>query len=162
MQEPWNRSRWPIVLALLAAACGSSPSSPSPSAAIGLTATPNPVSSHLCTGCGAGSTDREVTVQLTIQETGGVAVTVDAVAVSLRETGSNAVIAAGEFDGSGVRFFAGTERIPANGSIVLRDIGAHYAAVQAGKAATLTLTVRVRDDRGATLSRDISVAVTAT
>jgi len=38
----------------------------------------------------------------------------------------------------------------------VRSVGVHYPREQAGKAATLTYTVRVRDDRGKDLSREIA------
>src|SRR5262249_3996306 len=149
------------VLAL--AACSKpSPSSPTTSAALDVTANPNPIASRVCTGCGAGSIDREAVAQLTIRETAGVAATVTARAGALPDNAGGAIIASGEFDEAGVTALAGASRLPAQGTLVARDVGVHYAAAQAGRAATLTFTVRIRDDRGNTLSRDLAVPVPST
>ena len=145
------------------AGCGkSSPAGPSPTAAIDLSANPNPIVSRVCAGCGAGSTDREAVTQLTIRETGGAAATVTAIAVSLRDNASGATIGAGEFDQGGVASLAGSAQLAPNGTLTARDVGVHYPPSQAGRAATLTYTVRIRDDRGNTTSRDLAVPVPAT
>jgi Domain of unknown function (DUF4214) len=125
--------------------------------AITLSANPDPISDRLCTGCGAGSTDREAVTDLTIQETNGVAGTVTSVALTLLANGSNAVIASGQFDG--VAFFAGSNRLLANGSLVAHDIGVHFPQSFTGTPSTLTYTVRVTDDNGNHLSRALSVQV---
>jgi hypothetical protein len=155
-----------MVVALTGAACGSSGSSSAPSpgsAAISVTATPSTIAGRVCAGCGAQSTDREAVTQLTIQETGGVAATVTAIGVALRENGTNAPIGGGgEFDSAAIVSFAGTSRLGAGGSLVIRDIGVHYPSQQAGKAGTLTFSVRIRDDSGNTVSRDLAVAVSVT
>jgi hypothetical protein len=140
-----------------AAACGSSsPSAPAPEIAITVSATPAQITATLCGGCGAGSTDREAATTLVIQETGGVAGTVTLIDMSLREQGTNAVIAAGSFDTPAVTQLAGTSRVAARGSLSVR-CGVHYPAGQAGKSAVLTYTVRVSDDRGNQVSQTITV-----
>ena len=73
--------------------------------------------------------------------------------MALRENGTNASIAAGEFDASAIVQLAGSSRSATGGTLVVRSVGVRYPREQAGKAATLTYTVRVRDDRGNDLSR---------
>ena len=131
-------------------------------AAIELSANPNPIVSRVCTACGAGSTDREAVTQLTIREVNGIAATVTAIAMSLRDTAAGATIAAGEFDESAVASLAGSARLSASGTLTARDVGVHYATAQAGRAATLTYTVRIRDDRGNITARDLAVPVPST
>jgi hypothetical protein len=153
--------------AVAAAGCGggSSPSGASAGgapASITLAANPNPIAGIECTRCGAQSTDREAVTTLTIQETAGVGGTVAAIAMVLRENGTNALIASGEFDTAAVVSLAGSSRVPAGGSLLVRTVGVHYPRDQAGRTATLTYTVRVIDDRGNTVSRDLAVAVSLT
>lgn len=151
---------------LLAAGCGGgSPSGPTGApapAALTLTANPNPIAGGACRGCGPTSTDREAVTGLTIRETAGVGGTVTAIAMSLRDAGTNSVIASGEFDGAAVVALAGSSHVPAGGTLVVPSVGVHYPRDQAGRSATLTYTVRVTDDRGNTVSRDLAVPVSAT
>lgn len=151
---------------LLAAGCGGgSPSGPTPApseAAITLAANPNPIVGGACRGCGSTGTDREAVTSLTIRETAGVGGAVSSIAMSLRDAGTNAVIAAGEFDGAAVVALAGSSRVSAAGTLVVPSVGVHYPRDQAGRSATLTYTVRVTDDRGNTVSRDLAVPVSAT
>jgi hypothetical protein len=155
-----------VLFLMASAACrGSSPSSPSgsSSAAISVTASPNPAAGGPCTGCGAQSTDREVVTQLTIQETGGLAATVTSVAMTLRENGTSVTIASGAFDTDAASVsLAGSSRLAANGTLVVRNVGVHYPREQIGKAATLTYTVTVRDDRGNTVTQTLAVPVSST
>lgn len=153
-----------VAACVMLAACGGSSAAPSSgSAALTLAASPNPIAGAGCQGCGAQSTDREAVTTLTIQETGGVGGTVTGVDVALRETSTNILIGtSGTFDSAGVATLAGSSRLPANGTLVVRSVGAHYARELAGKAATLTLTVHVTDDRGNQVSRDLAVPVSAT
>src|SRR4051812_11606296 len=105
----------------MAMGCGGGGASTTPTpatAAISVTANPNPIVGQVCTGCGAQTTDREAVTQLTVQETGGVSATVVTIAMTLRENGTNAVIASGEFDTAAVTQLAGASRIAANGSLV--------------------------------------------
>jgi len=125
-----------------------------------LTASPNPTTGALCTGCGAGSTERESLSTITIRETGGAGGTVTSIAMVLRESGTNALITQGEFDAAAVASLAGSNRVEANGTLAVR-CGVHYPPSQQGKAATLTYAVRVTDDRGNSVSHDIIVGVTA-
>lgn len=153
-----------MVLAVTAtlAACGSgSPPGPTTSASVVVAAAPSPITGALCTGCGAGSTDREAATTLTVQETAGVAATVTAIEMTLREQGTNAVMASGSFEGAAVSQLAGSNRVAARGTLSLR-CGVHYAAAQAGKAAILTYVVRLVDERGNQIAQTLAVTVTST
>jgi hypothetical protein len=147
------------LLTTAVASCGSPPGPTPQSAAISVSANPSTISGALCTGCGAGSTDREALTTLVIQETGGVAASVTSIEMTLREAGTNAVITSGSFEGPGVAQLAGTNRIAARGSLNVRT-GVHYPAEQAGRSAVLTYIVRVTDDRGNQLSQTIAVNTT--
>ena len=143
------------------AACGkSTPVSPA-SASIAVSASPSPIAGGACTGCGAGSTDRESKTTLTLQDSGGVAGTVTSIAMTLTANAGGQTIAQGSFDTTAITALAGTARIAANGSLAI-TCGVHYPASSAGVAATLTYSVHVTDDHGNQLSRDLIVPVTAT
>jgi hypothetical protein len=147
-------------LILAALGCGGTTTSPDATLAFSLSASPAAVAGALCTGCGAGSTDRESKTTIAIRETGGAAGTVTSIAMVLRDS-ANAVITQGEFDSGGVASLAGTSRLAANGTLNVL-CGVHYPAAQQGKAATLTYTVRVTDDRGNVVTHDLAVTVNAT
>ena len=149
-----------VALAAALAACGSDTGTPnSPSMAITVSANPAQITGALCTGCGAGSTDREALTTLQIQETAGAAGTVTVIDMSLREQGTNDVIGAGSFDAAAIAQIAGSNRVPARGTLSVR-CGVHYPAGQAGKSAILTYTVRVTDDRGNQVTQTVAVATT--
>jgi hypothetical protein len=147
-------------LVVAALGCGRTPISPEATLAFSLSATPAAIAGALCTGCGAGSTDRESKTTISIRETGGAAGTVSSIAMVLRDS-ANAVITQGEFDAGGVASLAGTSRVAAGGTLNVL-CGVHYPAAQQGKAATLTYTVRVTDDRGNVVTHDLVVTVSAT
>lgn len=148
-----------VALAGAAAACGGTPG-PSPVIAVTVTANPAQVAGVPCAGCGAGSTDREAETTLVIRETGGASGTVTQIEISLREQGTNAVLASGAFDAAAVTQLAGSNRVPARGTLSVR-CGVHYPAEHAGKPAILTYTVRVTDERGNAASSIVTVTVTA-
>lgn len=153
-----------LIAAAIAAGAGcgtASPTAPTATLAFTLSASPNSITGVLCAGCGAGSTDRESKTTIAIAETGGAAGTVTSIAMVLRENGSNLVIAQGEFDAAAVTQLAGSNHVAARGTLNV-TCGVHYAASEQGKAATLTYTVRVVDDRGNTVTHDVVVAVTTT
>jgi len=151
--------RW-VGGALIAAlaGCGSSGGSngPTPTIAIAVTATPSPINGTLCAGCGAGSTDREATTTLAIRETAGAAGTVTQIEMTLRENGTNAVIASGSFESGGIAQLAGSNRLQPRGTLNV-PCGVHYAAGQGGKSAVLTYIVHVTDDRGTQITQTLAV-----
>lgn len=153
-----------LFVAIAGIGCGGGtsggPTTPTATLAFSLTAATGSIAGALCTGCGAGSTEREAKTTITIRETGGAAGTVTSIAMVLRDS-ANAVIAQGEFDGAAVTSLAGSNRVAANGSLNVL-CGVHYPATQQGKAGTLTYTVRVTDDRGNVVSHDLVVTVSAT
>ena len=134
---------------------------PSPVVAIQVTASPSPVSGVLCTGCGAGSTDREVLTTIAIQEIGGAAATVVSIEMSLAETGTGSVIGSGAFNTAAVQQLAGSTRVAANGRLSV-PIGMHYLSDLGGRVANWRVTVTVRDDRGNESSATLTIPVTST
>ncbi|HSS22654.1 MAG TPA: DUF4214 domain-containing protein [Pyrinomonadaceae bacterium] len=130
------------------------------SASLMLAANPNPIAGRVCTGCGAGSTDRESVTNLTIHEVGGVGGTITSIAMELRENGTNTLLAGGSFDGDAVGFFTGTNRLQANATLIAQEVGVHYAQGLGGRAATLTFTVFVTDDLGNHVTQTLSVPAT--
>lgn len=164
MQHALASRFFTLGLVLAALGCGGTssggPTTPTATLAFSLSAATGSIAGAVCTGCGAGSTDRESKTTITIRETGGAAGTVTSVAMVLRD-GASAVITQGEFDGAAVTSLAGSNRVAASGSLNVL-CGVHYPAAQQGKTGTLTYTVRVTDDRGNVVSHDLVVTVSAT
>lgn len=151
----------PLVLACAASILsGCSPSSPSPTLAFSVTASPNPISGALCTGCGPASTDREAATTLTIRETGGAVGTLTSIAMTLRNTATGAVIAQGEFTAAAAQA-AGVSQLPANGTLNV-SLGVHYPGSEQGRAATFTCSIRITDSRGTVVTQEIAVPVSST
>ncbi len=73
---------------------------------------------------------------------------------------SGILIASGQFDSAGVAFLAGSDQLPASGSLVAAKIGLRYPGSEAGKSATLTYTVHVTDDLGNQITIELAVPVT--
>lgn len=154
-----NRVRTLGIAVLFSAACGSPTSSAT--IAFTLTANPNPIAGALCTGCGSGSTDRWSITVLTVTETAGVAGNVTSVAMTLRDA-SGAVVAQGEFDAAGVTQLAGgSNRLAARGTLVISNVGPHYAAAFAGRPGTLTFVVKATDEKGNQITNELAVPVAA-
>jgi hypothetical protein len=148
-----------LVLATALSNCGSNPGGPSPNLAFALTASPNPIAGVLCTGCGAGSTDREAATTLTIREIGGAAGTVTLITLTLRNTATGAVVAQGELNAAAIAA-SGSTLVPANGALDVR-VGVHYPASEQGRPGTLTCVVRVLDNSGSAVTQQIVVPVSA-
>jgi hypothetical protein len=146
---------------MLLSVAGCDDTTPSPIVAIQVTASPSQVSGAVCTGCGAGSTDREVATAIAIQETGGAPATVVSIEMSLTDSGTNAVIASGTFDTAAVQQLADSARLPGNGRLSV-PISMHYAADLGGRAGSWRVTVTVRDDRGNDTSGTLTIPVTST
>ena len=126
-------------------------------AALTLSASPNPINGGPCAGCGGGSTDRETVTNLSIHDTGGVGGAITSIAMELRENGTNALLASGSFNGDSVAFFTGTTRLQANATLIAQGIGVHYAQSVGGRPAVLTFTVFVTDDLGNHVTQTLSV-----
>jgi hypothetical protein len=148
-----------LVTAAAMAACGSSHTPSAPAVYFLLTANPMQVTGALCTGCGAGSSEKEALTTLMIQEAAGLSGAVTLIDMSLRETGTNAVIGAGSFDGPAVARLAGTNRFAAHGTLNV-TCGVHYPPSVTGRTAVLTYVVTVTEDNGPQTSSTITVNVT--
>lgn len=154
-------SRSVVMGLMLLGATGCDGTEPSPIVAIQVTASPGQVSGAVCTGCGTGSTDREVVTTIAIQETGGAPATVVSVEMSLTESGTNSVMASGTFNTTAVQQLAGSTRVAGNGRLHV-PISLHYASELGGRAASWRVTVTVRDDRGNETSATLTIPVTST
>lgn len=146
------------------AACGggasSGPSGPTPTAALTLSASPNPVVGDLCgSHCGNLAGEREALTELTIRETAGVGATLTGGTQELRNAATGAVVAQSTFAPSDFVRDAGSTRIPASGAFVYRA-GVHYPAQHAGAALSFTFTLRARDDNGHEVSVTLAVPTT--
>ena len=157
-----TRVRYCLVLmaSIFAASNCNNPGGPGPTLAFTLTASPNPITGSLCTGCGAGSTDREAATTLTLRETGGREGTVTSVLMTLRVAATGAVLAQGELTAAALQS-SGTNRVPASGTLNV-PVAVHYPGSNQGQAATFTLVVRVTDSAGTVATQEITVTVTST
>jgi hypothetical protein len=156
--------RFPILLclavAVLCPACSSSPpTSPTQATAALRLRVPAQVAVRTCAPCGNG--DLEVAVDLIVEETAGVGGTVTAVDVVLR-TGSTVLAGPVQYSAASVTTLAGgTARVPARGTLTLRDVAMHFAAVmRAQLPATYSLQVTFRDDNGHTVMEQVTVHAT--
>lgn len=149
-------------VAALCAACGGSggPATPSATAALTLSASPNPVVGDLCgSHCGSLPGEREALTRLTIRESAGVAANLTGGRQELRNAATGAVIAMSTFAPSDFIRDAGTTRIPAGGQFVYHA-GVHYPAVHSGVAATFSFTFQATDDNGHAVSVTLAVPTT--
>lgn len=152
-------------LLLVIAAC--IPGSPAatvtsaPRAVIQLSADPNPIIGRICTGCGdETTTDRETVAALSIEDSGGIGGTVTLIEMELTLDSTDEVIASGQFDGDAVISIAGSNQVPASGSLLVPEVGVHYSGSEAGKAATLIYTVHFTDDLGHQSTIELAVPAT--
>src|SRR6185436_12801471 len=149
------------VAAVLMGACGASDTTgPTATAALTLTADPNPVVGSLCgSHCGNLPGEREALTTLTIRENAGVAVTLTGGSQELRAAATGAVIATSTFAASDFIRDAGTARIPAGGQLDYHA-GVHYGAAHDGVAATFSFTFQGTDDNGRAVSVTLAVPTT--
>jgi hypothetical protein len=149
------------VAALLMGACGASDATGSTAtAALTLTADPNPVVGSLCGGhCGNLPGEREALTTLTIRESARRGVTLTGGSQQLRAAATGAVIATSTFAASDFVRDAGTARIPAGGQLVYHA-GVNYGAAHDGVAATFSFTFQGTDDNGHAVSVTLAVPTT--
>jgi hypothetical protein len=155
-----TRSRTLAAALVLAGCGGSSTNGPGPTAALTVTASPNPVVGGLCgSHCGNLEGEREALTDLTIRETAGVGVNLTGGSQELRNNATGAMIAASMYVASDFVRDVGTTRIPASGQLVYHA-GVHYPAPHAGVAATFTFTIQGMDDNGHAVSVTLAVPTT--
>jgi hypothetical protein len=153
--EITNRVAFALLTA--AAACGGGSSAP---AVLMLSLSPDPIQEAACppSDCGSLAGQDQAKATLTVSESGGVAVDVSAVAMSLKANATGAVLASGQFDAAALDQLAGGHRVPANGQRAI-PVAVHYDAATGGDAATLTVTLTATDEHGHALSQVATAAV---
>ena len=145
--------------------CGGSgssagPQSPTATALLTLTASPNPVVGDLCGNhCGNLAGEREALTVLSVRESAGVGATLTGGTQELRNSATGAVVAQSSFAPSDFVRDSGTTRIPAGGPFVYHA-GVHYPAQHAGAALTFTFTLQARDDNGHDVTVTLAVPTT--
>jgi len=138
----------------------SSPTTPSPTASIVVRA-PASLSARLCQRCVGTPGELEAAADLVVEETAGVGGQVTGVGV-LFSNASVTIEGPGVFDPFVLGNFGVTSlRVPARGSLTMRQIGVHFAGSLADQLpATLRFTVYFRDDNGHTPSSDVAIQIT--
>lgn len=146
------------VVVLLVAACSNTPTGPSPTAAITLRA-PAQAAVRVCVPCVNG--DLEVAADIVVEETAGVAGTVESITVLLRN-GSVVLAGPGQYNAANVSTFAGgTNRVAARGSLTIRGVAMHFpAALRAQLPAVYSFNITFRDDNGHTVTADATTQAT--
>src|SRR5262245_46311798 len=149
-----------FLLSTLACGDSSTPTSPTPSAAVIVVRAPASVRALPCTIC-TDPNDVLAFVSLTIEETAGVAGEVSAVGVIVQNAAGVVLEGPGTLVLENfLRGGASTNRVNARGTLILPQIGAHIPGpLRSQLPATMRLTVTVRDDRGNTTSPVVSVEV---
>jgi hypothetical protein len=130
----------------LAASCGSSTPSESGDvlrAAVAVAVDPNPVVGTQNAVTFAVSAQYTIT----LTEIAGLGGEVALVNSSAYDPATGALIASTVYDSSDMTVFVGTKRIDAKGTLSFKHT-VSYARVDANKAATLTVSVQFKDDRG--------------
>jgi hypothetical protein len=141
-----------VSCAVVAPACSDKPTNPSATTAAITVRAPAQAAVRLCVPCGNG--DLEVVADLTVEETAGVAGAITTITVLLR-TGTVVLAGPGQYDAAVVTTLAGTNRIGARGSLVIRNVAMHFpSAVRAQLPAVYSFNVVFRDDNGNTVTAD--------
>jgi hypothetical protein len=123
--------------------------------------TPNPIAEDATCLCGGLPNRVSVIGRLTVRETAGVAVRVDSLRVTLRNSVTGTATFTNDFTQADVAGHAnGINRVSASGSLDVIDVGGHYDRGLSG-AGTLTIEMRGTDDRGNPVTAQVTVAVTA-
>jgi hypothetical protein len=140
------RLRCVLLLAgvILAPGCGSStPTVPSVTrAALTLTVDPNPVVATLNTLTGAVSAPYKIT----ITETGGLGGELVFVTSSVYDPATGKQVGLTYYDSADLVVYVGSKRVEPNGTLVVPQ-AASYTLPNLSKAANLTVSVQLKDDR---------------
>ena len=138
-------------IAVVGPSCSKTPTNPSATAAVIVARAPASVAARACTGCGPFTAQLEAAVDIVVEETAGVAGQVMAIDLVLRN-GSVVLAGPGQYTAENVSLFAGgTNRVPARGSLTIRNVAIHFSdGFRAQLPATWTLVIRFRDERGHT------------
>jgi hypothetical protein len=132
------------VVLVVGLGCGGATNGPT-AAIVSAALAPDVLTPVACVACGPTSGQLELRSTLTLREGAGVGATVESVGVLFRND-AGAVVAQGEFDSTGVVQLAGSNRLPAGGTLTV-PLGIHFAD-SARRPGTFTATPVVRDERG--------------
>ena len=153
-----------FLLSVIGLSCSGSttsgPAAPSSTASIVVRA-PASVPARLCQRCLGTPGELDAAADLVVEETAGVGGQVTGVGV-LFSNATRTIEGPGVFDAFVLGNFGVTSlRVPARGSLTMRQIGVHFAGSLADQLpATLRFTVHFRDDNGHTLSSDVAIQIT--
>jgi hypothetical protein len=151
-----------LLISVVGLSCSSStsPDTPIPTASIVVRA-PASIPARVCDRCVGRPGELEAAADLVVEETAGVAGQVTGVGV-LFSNPSVTIEGPGVFDPIVLANFGVTSlRVPARGSLAMRQIGVHFAGSLADQLpATLRFTVHFRDDNGHALSSDVAIQIT--
>jgi hypothetical protein len=131
-----------------------------PTASITIRA-PASLPARICQRCGGIPGELEAVADLVVEETASVAGQVTSVSVLLSNA-SRTLEGPAVFDAPVLTSFGVTSlRVPARGSLTMREIGVHFpGSLRDQLPATLRFTVSVRDDNGHVLSSDVAIQIT--
>ena len=149
-----------VGIAMLAACCGGTPSSPTTgqaTAAVQITSNPPTILYAVCppSHCGPLLGQLEIEASFTIRETGGVAVTATRLALTIRRRSDNAAIAANEVFAN-----AAPLRIDANGSTAV-PIAMHFDASAAEANMKVVVVLEGTDANGRQVAFSTEVEIRA-
>lgn len=146
----------PLIAALAALSCGCKvfESTIADPAVLSLTIAPDPATAQASDDPGYAWL---ATFTGTLSETAGVAVTINSVNTTLRETSDGTVVTGGEDPLVKIDVATSATRVEANGSIAI-DFVVHYTLAGGGREAVVDVVVLVTDD----YRRPQNVAVRAT
>ncbi len=134
---------------------------PSPTASIVVRAAAS-LPARACPRCVGTPEQLQAVADLVVEETAGVAGQITGVGV-LFSNASRTIEGPGVFDPFVLANFGVTSlRVPARGSLTMREIGVHFdASLRDQLPATLRFTVNFRDDNGHTLtSPEVAIQIT--
>jgi hypothetical protein len=140
-------------------ASATAPSAAGPPATLSITVAPNPIVEDPTCICGGLANRVSATGTVSVRETGGVAVQVEALRATLTNAATGATTFVNDFTAADVAGHAnGVSRIDAGGTLRVIDVGGHYDRSQSGEA-TLTIDVRGTDDRRNVVTATVAVPV---
>lgn len=144
-----------LALAALAGGCNSqTPTAPGPAAraVLTLSVAPNPIPPDVIPN------GFQIRYTITIKETAGVGGTFEFVNSTLFDDATGTQVAVNNFDDRDLVVFVGSKRVEPNGSLdVPQQIA--YVTPGGGRAALLTVAVRVKDDKDNTVNESLLVRV---
>jgi len=146
------------LLALVAMpGCNNSPTAPSTGvrSVITLTVAPNPIVAVITSPVGPVYT---ATWTVTLTEAGAVGCVVQLVKANVFDDASGKLVASTSYDDKDLLVFVGKNRVEAGGTLAV-PLQVSYALSTTSRAASLTVTTSVKDDRGNTVESSLLVKI---